>query len=465
MSVNRIPATPTDLGRTVTALKAKGVTMLAIGSVDNAGVSRVKGVPVERLAHLTREGLEISRKLDGSAVDDTCGRRDGDLRLVPDLTRLVPLSEQPGWAWAPADAFGLDGSRSGGCQRWFAATQVAAAATAGLSVRMAFENEWSLVSCPPVNGSAGAPGEDDGELATEIDGGAHDQVGLGQVARYGRELVATLAAQGLTVQQFHPDSAPARLGLSVAGNDPLGAADDVVLLRDTVRQVSARHGRRASFAPIVEPAATGCGAHLRLSLHDEAGSAFAGGRRRYLLRPVGEAFLAGVLRELPALCALGAAHPTSYLRLRPSQRSGAWQCWSRESREAALRLVSGVIGGTKKRSARAEVRCFDASGNPYLLVGGVLAAGLAGVREGLRLPLDIYGDPAQLSDHERDAAGIHRLPTSLSEAAESFADSRILAEAMGPTLHEAILTMRRADGKRYSDTMPDQLAALSRWRY
>ncbi|HTK68022.1 MAG TPA: glutamine synthetase [Pseudonocardia sp.] len=466
MSAHRLPATTADVGHTMSALKSKGVTMLAIGSVDDAGVSRVEGVPVERLVHLTREGLQVSRKLDGSAVDDSCGRRDGDLRLVPDLARLVPLSEQPGWAWAPADAFDLDGSRSGGCQRWFAATQVAAAEAAGLSVRMAFESEWSLVApsspSPSLNGTA----MDEGRWAgADHDAATHPgQVGLGQVAEYGRELVATLGALGLRVQQFHPEHAPARLGLSVVGNGPLGAADDVVLLRDAVRQVSARHGRRASFAPIVEPGAPGCGARLRLSVHDADGSTLADGTRRYLMRPVGEAFLAGVLRELPALCALGAAHPASYLRLRPSQRAGAWQCWSRESREAALRLVGGVIG-TGKRSTHAEVRSFDASGNPYLVVGGVLAAGLAGVREELRLPLDTCGDPGELSDHERAAAGILRLPTSLTETAEAFADSSVLAEAMGETLHGSVLAMRRADGKRYSDTMPDHLAALSRWRY
>jgi len=164
------------------------------------------------------------------------------------------------------------------------------------------------------------------------------------------------------------------------------------------------------------------------------------------------------------LCAIGAAHPTSYVRLQPSRWAGAWQCWGRETREAALRFVTGVTG-TEAQAANAEVKCFDATGNPYLVAGAVIAAGLAGVEENLTLPPDITGDPAGLSDGERTELGIARLPTSLTEAAEAFAGSRVLAEAMGEVLYDTVLTMRRFDGLRFADTAHDELTALSRWRY
>jgi glutamine synthetase len=226
---------------------------------------------------------------------------------------------------------------------------------------------------------------------------------------------------------------------------------------------------RASFAPTVDPNGAGSGAHLHFSVADGSApdgrvSTMAGGAGPYGMTEVGAAFLAGVLRELPALCAVGAAHPTSYVRLQPSRWAGAWQCWGRETREAALRFVTGVAG-TEAHAANAEVKCFDATGNPYLVAGAVIAAGLAGVAENLTLPPDITGDPAGLSDTERRELGITRLPTTLSEAAEAFAGSRVLAEAMGDILHDTVLTMRRSDGQRFSDTSPDELTALSRWRY
>ena len=48
----------------------------------------------------------------------------------------------------------------------------------------------------------------------------------------------------------------------------------------------------------------------------------------------GEAFIAGVLAELPALMAVGAPSVASYLRMKPSHWAGVYGCWGRENREA-----------------------------------------------------------------------------------------------------------------------------------
>lgn len=465
MPTEQIPASLDDdrLAAKVSALSDQGVSMVAITFVDNAGITRVKCVPLERLAYTASLGVGASPVFDTFCFDDSMvmgkhlGGPDGDLRLIPDTDRLVALSAQPGWAWAPADKFTQEGPAFAGCQRRFVRDQVTAAAARGLSLRMAFENEWSLGAWP--GGCTGSGG-----FVPAFDGPAYGLIRLGQVAGYARELVDALTAQDLTVEQFHPEYALAQVELTVAANDPVGAADDVVLVRDTVRQLSARHGWRASFAPTVDPNGAGCGAHLHFSVQHGDRSAMAGGSGPFGLTEVGAAFLAGVLRELPALCAIGAAHPTSYVRLQPSRWAGVWQCWGRETRESALRLVTGVVG-TEPTAANAEVKCFDATGNPYLVAGAVIAAGLAGVAEELPLPHAVTGDPARLSDAERAAAGIIRLPTSLSEAAEEFAGSTVLATAMGEVLHDTVLTMRRSDAERFAESSPDELAALSRWRY
>jgi glutamine synthetase len=236
------------------------------------------------------------------------------------------------------------------------------------------------------------------------------------------------------------------------------------LVRHTIRNRSGRHGWRATFAPSVDPDGAGSGAHLHLSVHDQDGNAMAGGAGQAGMRPVGEAFLAGVLRELPALVAIGAGHPASFLRLVPSRWAGVWQCWGVETRESALRMITGLVG-TEATAANAELKCCDATANPYLLVGSVIAAGLAGVDEGLRLPPPITGDPAGLDAVARASAGIHRLPTSAVEAADALAASSILATALGPELHDAVITVRRAESERCDGLDPAELAAATRWRW
>ena len=87
-----------------------------------------------------------------------------------------------------------------------------------------------------------------------------------------------------------------------------------------------------------------------------------------------EAFTAGVLDSLPALTAITAPSVASYQRLQPHRWSGPWACWGRENREAAVRFVTGMTGNGAE-AANAEVKCFDATANPYLVTGAVLTLG------------------------------------------------------------------------------------------
>jgi glutamine synthetase len=453
-TVDRIPGDNNgSAGRRVEELERAGVELVEVSFVDNAGITRVKTVPLGRLASVAATGVGASPCFEAFGSDDIMvpgrylGGPDGDLRLVPDLDRAVALAGVPGWAWAPADKFTQDGARFVACQRAFAARQVAAAAAVGLTLRMAFEHEWIL-------GQADADG-----FLPAFSGPAYGQIRLEQVSGYARELVADLQAQGLAVDQFHPEYAISQLELSVVPSAPVAAADDAVLVRHTVRTRSLRHGWRATFAPSVDPDGAGSGAHLHLSVHDTDGSLMAGGSGAAGMRPAGEAFLAGVLRELPALVCIGAGHPASFLRLQPSRWAGIWQCWGVETRETAIRMITGVVG-TASVAANAEVKCFDGTANPYLVVGTVIAAGLAGVRDRLSLPTPVTGDPAVSS-----AAGVSRLPASVLEAAAALERSEILATALGPELHDAILTVRRAEADRCAALPAADLAAVTRWRW
>jgi glutamine synthetase len=423
-------------------LRAAGVTLVELSFVDNAGITRVKTVPLDRMPATPG----ASPCFDAFGSDDVMvpgrylGGPDGDLRLVADTSRLVALRAQPGWAWAPADKHNQDGTPFVACQRTFAARQTDALAAHGLRVSAAFEHEWIL-------GLADASG-----FVPAFDGPAYGQIRLEQVAAYAAELVADLQGQGIQVEQFHPEYATAQLEVSVAPGDPVAAADDAVLVRHSIRARSLAHGWRATFAPSVDPDGAGSGAHLHLSVHDGDGSLMSGGDGPFGMRTQGEAFLAGVLRELPALVAIGAGHPVSFLRLQPSRWAGIWQAWGHETRETALRFITGP-------SANAELKCFDATANPYLLIGSVLAAGLSGVHAELRLPDPVTGDPAS------GDGTVPRLPTSADEAADALENSAVLAAALGPELHDAILTVRRAEAERCSALDAVALTSAIRWRW
>src|SRR6266511_4096280 len=177
-------------------LAGRGVRAVALTWVDNAGVTRVKTVPVDRLPEAAAWGVGMSPVFDVFCVDDSIttsrhiGGPVGDLRLHPDLDRLTRVIE---------------------------------------------------------------------------------------VSDYVQDLLAALAAEGVVVDQFHPEYATGQLELSVAPADPVGAADLAVLVRQTIRAVAARLGLLVSFAPVVVAWQVGNGGHLHFSVREDGRNLFAGG--------------------------------------------------------------------------------------------------------------------------------------------------------------------------------------------
>ena len=53
-------------------------------------------------------------------------------------------------------------------------------------------------------------------------------------------------------------------------------------------------------------------------------------------------------------------------------------------------------------------------------------------------------DPARLSDDERAARDIRRLPGTLAEALDRLEENAVLTEALGPLLTRSFLAVKRA---------------------
>jgi glutamine synthetase len=282
------------------SLAEQAVSMVATTFVDNSGITRLKSVPLNRLPELAAWGVGASTSFDYFRFDDWLAAPPGgtapvgDLRVIPDLRRLVALAAQPGWAWTPGDRYRQDGEPHERCSRLLLQRLVDHAAGDGLEIKAAFEIEWVV--------SAG-DGED---FVSAAVGPAYGMSRLIAVSDYVRDLVDALSAEGITVEQFHPEYAAGQLELSVAAESPVDAADTSVLVRSTIRAVGPHYHYRTSFSPKVEAEGVGNGGHVHLSVWRDGQNLMAGGDERYGLTGVGAAFAAGILDRLPALLAIGA---------------------------------------------------------------------------------------------------------------------------------------------------------------
>jgi len=431
---------------------ADEVSAVAVTFIDDSGAGRVKTVPLAGLDRAARSGLGFSPVID--AFDSLGGinpaspldKPDGDLRMVPDLDSLATLTAPGGWAWAPGDRFWQDGSVYPGCQRSFARAQVAAGLRQGISAQMAFEMEWMV-------------GLDADEFLPAMRGTGYGTSRLLAAADYARDVIDSLEAAGIQVLQLHPEYGPGQFEVSVAAQDPVSAADTNVLVKLIISAVTAEHGWRAAFAPAVLTGNVGNGGHLHASFWADGQNLLAGGTGRHGLTERGESIAATLLDSLPALLAIGAPTPGSYLRLQPSVWAGAFQVWGTENREAALRFIEASPGDPG--AANLELKCFDGSANPYLVAGAVLAVALAGLDRKATLPGEVSGDPASPGNPQAGQAA--RLPGSLAGSVAALAADGDLRAALGDELFAGFVAARRAEIELAAGRPDEEIIAQSRW--
>lgn len=331
----------------------------------------------------------------------------------------------------------------------------------GIQATIGFELEFQLLrpSLSPTGGDELVPV--DSTLYCEV-----RALQIGSSWKVLSEIVEALQTDlGIAVYQYHPESAGGQFEISIGyeyGSEILSlvdAVDQLVLARQTVYGIAAKHGLQATFVPKLRPNDTGSGAHIHLGLIDKLDNGLTGGdsKKENLFKTrtalVG-AFVAGILEELPGLMMLLAPSINSYERLQPHCWAGAYACYGFESREAAIRL----IGSNKEDLSQVdhfEVKIVDAIANPYLAVGALLAAGMAGVQRKCTLPEPMTADPDSLAENERP----ERLPQSLSEAIEAFQQRRaeFWDQVLSEQYAELLVSIRKAEGDYYGKLTRDEM--------
>jgi glutamine synthetase len=229
----------------------------------------------------------------------------------------------------------------------------------------------------------------------------------------------------------------------------LTAADHAVITREVARAAAHRMGHRVIFSPKPDPELVGNGVHIHMSLVDAAGrpSTHAPGEPMDLGKPA-QHFLAGVLHHMPAISAITAPSPVSYLRLVPNAWAPTVIDLVRQDRGACLRICPVFAADTPAEMARqfhVEFRATDAAASPYLALGAVIFAGVDGIRRALPLPTS-SGAP-------------ERLPHSLPDALDRLAASETVERWFGQTHFDAYMRFKRVEAEKVAGLSPVELCA------
>jgi len=423
--------------------------LIMICTSDIAGQLRGKAVPVRDFEKRRTVGVgwtptNIMITAHGPIAPSPWGsREDLYLRPVPaTAVRLAVDSEGPVQHFVLSDIMQLDGTPWTCCLRDFLKRGLAALEAEGLRLVAAFEHEFALRG---VEERPNSPYNFD----------AFRRQGL-----FAEVFTAAMREAGLEPDTFMPEYGPSQYEVTMRHAPALTAADRAVVLREVARGVAHRLGLEATFTPLLRPDAVGNGVHLHFSLTEGSGRPVnhdpdgPGG-----LSPVAGAFLEGVRRKLPSLCALTAASTVSYLRLVPHRWSASYTNVGVRDREAALRICPVFRPGSEETALHFEYRAADAAASPYLVLGAIVWAGLWGVRQKLGPPPLTTADPEQMDERERAALDLRRLPGSLADTLSELEADADLKAAMGETLHRVYLAHKRFEEELMAPLDPAEQCA------
>jgi glutamine synthetase len=424
---------------------AEDVELIRIVFVNNSGVPRGRVVDRETLADVLETGTNVTHAMQSfNALDRLAptGRYGpaGEVRIVPDpdTFTVLPYGDRAGLLLA--ELHDLHGEPWAAGPRARLRAYLDELATDGYEPALGYESEFYYTV------------DDDGETVPFDDSTCFSTEGMRAAHDVVLDTVDALKAQGMGLAAYYPEYGPGQQELVVEHDTGLAAADDHVRFAETVRAVAADHGLDATFRPKPFPELPGSGRHVHCSLWRDGENVLydPDAEGPYPLSEDGRAFVAGLLDHAPALVAITAPTVESYDRLAPGMWSSAYVCWGEDNREAVVRIPS-VDRGAPEATTRVEFKPADNTANPYLVQLALVAAGLDGIERGLDPGAPLNRDPGTLSDEERAAQGIERLPTTLAEALDALEADDTIAAAMGEELLGSYLEVKRSEWAQSTD--------------
>lgn len=243
------------------------------------------------------------------------------------------------------------------------------------------------------------------------------------------EIVDILAEIGIDVCQFHAESAPTQWEFSLPPSSPLKAVDQLYKAKETIGNITKKHGLKATFYPRPYAMAPGSAQHAHFSINGDSETV---GKHA-------DSFLAGVLQHLPSILAFSLPVEESYARVASGVWAGGeWITWGTQNREVPLR---------KCGPGHWEFKPIDGMGNTYLSMAALIAAGLLGLRDEISLvQQDTLVDVSTLDQEEREGLGItERLPNTLQKSLDSLREDGALVNLLGQNLVDDYLAVKKAE--------------------
>ena len=362
-----------------------------------------------------------------------------DLAMMPDINTLRYIPWQDGAALLLADVQWLDHSDVVASPRQILKKQIKALQEAGMKAMVGTELEFIVYN--NTYEQAFTKGYKDLTPSNQYNVD-YSILGGSRVEPLLRAIRLGMTDAGMNVESVKGECNFGQHEIAFKYSDALTSCDNHVIYKNGAKEIAAATGYALTF--MAKPnLKEGNSSHIHLSfrgLKDEMVMA-DDKDKEHGLSEVGRAFIAGQIKHLRELSLLFAPNINSYKRYVPGSFAPTAIRWGRDNRTCALRLVG------HGQSLRLENRVPGGDVNPYLAVAGIIAAGLDGVKNNLKLE-DAFTGNAYDSDSPR-------VPATILEAQKLWVDSAWVKEVFGAEVQSHYANMAQVELDAYSKTVTD----------
>jgi len=245
--------------------------------------------------------------------------------------------------------------------------------------------------------------------------------GTARVEKLLREIRVSMDKAGLIVESAKGECNLGQHEIAFRYEDALRTCDNHSVYKMGAKEIASAQGCSLTFmAKFNEREGNSC--HIHLSFRDKKDNAVMAGDAGDGMSELGRSFVAGQQAHMRELALLFAPNINSYKRYQAGTFAPTAIKWGRDNRTCALRLVG------QGHALRIENRVPGGDVNQYLAVAGMVAAGLDGIEKNLVLEPIFTGNAYALETE--------RIPTSLKEARDLWANSTWVTETFGKDVQD-----------------------------
>jgi glutamine synthetase len=363
----------------------------------------------------------------------------GDVVLQPDLSTLRRVPWHEGTALVLCDVQWEDGTPVVASPRQVLRRQLARLAERGLAAYVGTELEFIVFKDTYEDAWRKAYRGLDPANQYNVD---YSLIGTGRIEPLLRRIRNEMGGAGMYVESAKGECNFGQHEIAFRYTEALTTCDNHSIYKTGAKEIAAQEGMSLSFMSKYDER-EGNSCHVHISLRSTDGEpVFAGqGSSSSDMSALMEHFLAGVLASMGELTYLYAPNVNSYKRFVPGSFAPTAIAWGRDNRTCALRVVG------HGQSLRMENRVPGGDVNPYLAVAALVASGLDGIERELALEPAFPGN-AYASDKPR-------VPATLRDAAQCFAESKLAVEAFGADVVDHYLNAARVELAAFDAAVTD----------